>query len=230
MQCSVCGNDSFTRHPVLWQELINEWQLSEEEAGYIDRQQGEICDRCGSNLRSIALANALRAYLSTGLLLQDVVHTPQGQNLAILEINEAGNLTSVLKQFGKYIFGAYPQVDMHAIPYADATFDVVIHSDTLEHLQHPVHALEECKRVLKPGGALCFTVPVIVGRMSRNRHGLSPSYHGDPTTASADLAVQTEFGADAWTYVMRAGFQEVSIHSIAFPAATAFLARKQLTP
>jgi ubiquinone/menaquinone biosynthesis C-methylase UbiE len=102
---------------------------------------------------------------------------------------------------------------------------VVIHSDTLEHVRNPVHALSECRRVLKPDGALCFTVPVILGRLSRDREGLPKSYHGNPATAAEDFAVQTEFGADVWTYIIEAGFQEISIHSVGYPAGLAFLAR-----
>jgi len=224
MKCSVCGGTAFTSRAVLWEGLIAEWQLSRPEADYVDRQQGETCNSCGSNLRSIALGDAVRSFLGTRAPLREAVNSAAGQSLSILEINEAGTLTPVLRQFGGYVFGAYPEVDMHAIPYASGTFDIVIHSDTLEHVPNPVHALAECRRVLKPGGALCFTVPVIVGRMTRDRAGLPKSFHGDPSTATDDLVVQTEFGADAWTYVMEAGFNRVNIHAAGYPAATAFAA------
>ena len=226
MQCGICGGTTLTGRRVLWDKLIDEWQLSPAEVAYVDRQQGDLCDRCGANLRSIALANALRAFLGTTEFLRDAVASPAGKHLAILEINEAGMLTPVLRMLGRNTYGAYPEVDMHALPYADNTFDVVIHSDTLEHVQNPVHALTECRRVLKPCGALCFTVPVIVGRMSRSRAGLPNSYHGDAATNSDDYVVHTEFGADAWTYIFEAGFTEVSIYSVEYPAATAFLARR----
>lgn len=225
MQCGVCGGTKFTSHRVLWDKLINDWQLSLEEVVYIDRQQGEACNKCGANLRSIALANALRVFLGTKAFLHEAAASPLGANLAILELNEAGTLTPVLKNFGRYVYGAYPEVDMHAIPYADGTFDVVIHSDTLEHIRNPVHALSECRRVLKPEGALCFTIPIIVGRMSRNRDGLPKSFHGNTATMADDFAVHTEFGADAWTYLLAAGFTELSIHSVEYPSGIAFLAR-----
>lgn len=225
MQCGVCGGKSFTARPVLWQGLIDEWGLSPHEAAYIDRQQGESCDQCGANLRSIALANALRAFLGSDAVLAEAAVSPSGQNVSILEINEAGTLSPVLKFFGRHVFAAYPAVDIHALPYEDGSFDVVMHSDTLEHVKDPVHALSECRRVLKPDGALCFTVPVIVGRMSRSRAGLAKSYHGDPANTADDYAVQTEFGADAWTYAVQAGFTEISIHTFEYPAGIAFLAR-----
>jgi ubiquinone/menaquinone biosynthesis C-methylase UbiE len=102
----------------------------------------------------------------------------------------------------------------------------VVHSDTLEHVINPIHALMECRRVLKQTGGLCFTVPIIVGRMTRSRSGLPFSHHGNQATSADDYAVRTEFGADAWTYLMEAGFTTVSIHAVAYPAATAFLAFK----
>jgi len=225
MQCGVCGGSSFSRRHVLWDGLIDDWQISAAEADYIDRQQGEICDDCGSNLRSIALANALRAFLCTSKTLRDAVISPLAQQISILEINEAGSLTPYLKNFGHYVFGTYPEVDMNALPYETGDFDLVVHSDTLEHVANPIHALAECRRVLKTDGAVCFTVPVIVGRLTRDRKGLPKSYHGNSETTSSDLEVLTEFGADAWTLIMEAGFTDVSIHSVAYPAATAFLAR-----
>lgn len=49
--------------------------------------------------------------------------------------------------------GAYP------LPFADATFDLVMLTDVLEHLDDDARALSEAKRVLKPGAHLLITVP-----------------------------------------------------------------------
>jgi SAM-dependent methyltransferase len=225
MVCGICGGTEFAFRNVLWPELINEWQLSPAEAEYIARQQGETCSSCGANLRSIALANALRSVLGTTALLKDVPVAPLGRTVSILEINEAGMLSPLLRRFGHYTFGAYPEVDMHALPYPDGAFDVVVHSDTLEHIPNPVHALAECRRVLKPGGALCYTVPIIVGRMTRNRDGLPKSYHGRPGDKLEDYTVHTEFGADAWTYPIEAGFAQIALNTFGYPAAIAIAAR-----
>ena len=40
----------------------------------------------------------------------------------------------------------FPAVDMHALPFHGKAFDLIIHSDTLEHVERPVRALEECRR------------------------------------------------------------------------------------
>ncbi|MFZ4288298.1 methyltransferase domain-containing protein [Variovorax sp. HJSM1_2] len=225
MKCGVCGGSSFAGRAILWDGLINEWQLSESETAYVNRQQGESCNDCGSNLRSIALANGIRSYLGVKCTLNEAAQKAEFQKLSIFEINEAGNLTPSLQKFSNYKFGAYPEVDMHAMPFADASFDLVIHSDTLEHVDNPVHALSECRRILKPGGALCFTIPTIVGRMTRKRDGLPKSFHGNPATATDDFIVRTEFGADGWTYAMEAGFTDVALHAVAYPSAIAYVAR-----
>ncbi len=191
MQCSVCGGISFDRRPILWAALIDEWQISAPEVEYIDRQQGEYCTGCGANLRSIALANSIRWALGTNDLLSDFCTSKQAASVKILELNEAGTLHAVLAKFPGHVFGAYPQVDMHNLPYDDSSFDLVVHSDTLEHVRNPIHALKECRRVIGKTGTLCFTVPMIVGRLSRSRDGLPKSYHGDASMGSDDFVVHT---------------------------------------
>ena len=46
-----------------------------------------------------------------------------------------------------------------ALPYADASFDLLVVEQVLEHLIDPVIALREARRVLKEGGVLCIGVP-----------------------------------------------------------------------
>jgi SAM-dependent methyltransferase len=49
--------------------------------------------------------------------------------------------------------------DATRLPFADATFDTVVTSEVLEHIQDDVTAIKELHRVLKPGGSLGVTVP-----------------------------------------------------------------------
>ena len=50
-------------------------------------------------------------------------------------------------------------VNIYQMPYADNTFDAVILSEVLEHLDDDKQALKEAYRVLKPNGVLAVTVP-----------------------------------------------------------------------
>jgi 2-polyprenyl-3-methyl-5-hydroxy-6-metoxy-1,4-benzoquinol methylase len=45
------------------------------------------------------------------------------------------------------------------IPFEEATFDVVVSSEVIEHVVDPKKALSELFRVLKPGGTLVLTTP-----------------------------------------------------------------------
>jgi len=49
--------------------------------------------------------------------------------------------------------------DATRLPFADDSFDVVITSEVLEHIQNDVAAIAEMVRILRPGGAFAATVP-----------------------------------------------------------------------
>ncbi|WP_425090713.1 class I SAM-dependent methyltransferase [Tropicimonas sp. S265A] len=222
--CSICGGQTFESNRVLWPALIAEWGLAPNEVDYIDRQQGERCIACHGSLRHIALGNALRAALGTRQTVKDLVESQI--EATILDVNGAEVISDVLAGLPNYTRGDYPEVDLQNLPYTDDSFDVILHSDTLEHVPNPLYGLRQCMRVLRPGGWLCYTVPMVVERLTRSRAGMPPSYHGDPSMGRADYIVHTEYGADAWTHLARAGFTEIGMHVVSYPAAHALMGRK----
>ena len=54
---------------------------------------------------------------------------------------------------------------LHEMPIEDETFDAVLCTQVLEHLEWPRESVKEMYRVLKPGGKLYMTVP-----MAQNEH------------------------------------------------------------
>lgn len=223
--CAVCGHKSYAFSPVLWDGLVAEWGLSETERYWVDRQQGQRCENCGCNLRSIALGRAVAGVLGgSGTLEAALASAPAG--LRVLELNGAGQLTAWLSRLPGRRAADFPEVDMRALPFADGSFDLVVHSDSLEHVPDAARGLAECARVLAPGGACAFTVPALAGRMTRARAGLPPSYHGSAATRREDFRVWWEFGADLWAWALEAGFDRVEAWAFAFPAATAWVGRK----
>ncbi|MBD2391053.1 class I SAM-dependent methyltransferase [Aphanizomenon flos-aquae NRERC-008] len=159
-------------------------------------------------------------------LFKDFVKEERIQNLRILEINEAGNLTHFLQQIPNHTLSIYPESDMMNMKFPDMSFDLVLHSDVLEHIKYPIRGLSECYRILKPGGYCAFTIPMIVDRLTISREGMPPSYHGSSDNLSDDLIVHTEYGCDSWRQVIQAGFQQCRLFSIDYPSSLALVAVK----
>ena len=225
MLCLCCGSTRTQQQPVLWQELIEEWRLASHEVAYIDRQQGLQCVACGSNLRAMTLAAAIMRCFGYSGLFKDFVRGELAGPLEVLEINEAGALTAFLERMPKHVLARYPDCDMQSLRFEDRAFDLVVHSDTLEHVPSPIQGLSECWRVLRPGGLCAFTVPMIVDRLTLSRRGMPPSYHGSPSNP-VDCLVHTEYGADAWKHALQAGFQECRIFALECPTSQALVGVK----
>lgn len=56
-------------------------------------------------------------------------------------------------------YGKVTRGDACALPFPDASFDLVLATDIIEHVDDDVLALGEIRRVLKPGGRVLVTVP-----------------------------------------------------------------------
>src|SRR5262245_27803456 len=130
--CKVCGGTEFTHTDILWPELINQWQLSTPEVAYVNVQQGTRCTSCGSNVRSIALAAAILRFVNSSGTLGEWASSASAKTCQVLEINEAGTLTPLLQRLPGHRLIRYPECDMMALPFQDAEFDLVVHSDSLE--------------------------------------------------------------------------------------------------
>jgi SAM-dependent methyltransferase len=49
----------------------------------------------------------------------------------------------------------------HPLPFPDATYDVVLATEVIEHLPSVIHLCSEVSRILKPGGHFVFSTPNI---------------------------------------------------------------------
>lgn len=56
--------------------------------------------------------------------------------------------------------GAVRNEDATQLTFEDSSFDLVTSNQVFEHVGDDIRAYSECLRVLKPGGALIFTVPL----------------------------------------------------------------------
>lgn len=77
-----------------------------------------------------------------------------GHKVTGVDLSESS--LAVAKRFDTTHSVTYQTADAYALPFADASFDVVCAMDFLEHVEDPAKAIKEFSRVLKPGGVFFF--------------------------------------------------------------------------
>lgn len=105
----------------------------------------------------------------------------------------------------RVIEGALPDA-LDGLP--DASFDVVLMLNILEHLWEPEVTLRHVRRLLAPGGALLVNVPSWRGKIALEfaafRLGVSPAEEMDDHKAYYDPR-------DLWPLLVRSGFRPQAI-------------------
>ncbi len=91
-----------------------------------------------------------------------------------------------------------------ALPFREATFDLVFCVNALPHFPQPQRFIEEAGRVLAPGGTLA-----VIGRDPRLNTEQTWHYQYFPETWDADLARFPSWGTVA-DWMLQAGFRELA--------------------
>lgn len=236
-RCSVCGAE--TRF------AFNSWILPREMRRDLGdpelvrafcRRESRWCGACGSNERIRRIASVLLEHYADGAeTLAQLVDEPGFRELRIAEVNSIGPAHEVLARHPKLAYSEYPEEDLRALSYGEAAFDLVLTSDTLEHVDGFEAALAETRRVLAAGGRHVFTVPVPPGRPTTsvrargNEHLEPPQHHGRAsgpfrllTRRVPDMLAYTDFGMDLRGHLATAGF-ETEIHFGPEPGDVSFV-------
>ena len=235
--------------PVMWPELVREWELTSNWARWIDEREGSFCLACSCSLRSRQLAEAIlstcaRDYGIRASNLLELVESTRFRDLRVAEINTAGNLHQFLEKLPRLAYAEYgsenphvPSENLLALSYADNEFDMLITSETLEHVPDVDRALREVARVLKPGGVHVFTVPIITARKQTKQrarvvggeviHDYPPSYHGSICDKRGDMLVFYEFGIDFFDRCKSAGYSVTTYQATNNPALVAIATGKK---
>ncbi len=232
-RCDVCGGLALMllRPGVVPPRLVELWGLTEREAAALVRKESLDCSRCGAKLRARRLAAVLLEEFPAPErppTIRSWVDTPTARNLRVAEINRVDGLHRELSRlpgwtYSEYLEGVRPGEipdgvrceDLSRLTYADNSFDLVLTSETLEHLPDLDRALAEIRRVLRPGGRHLFTAPVRPN-LSRGfrRAAVHPDGSLEPLATpvchpggDVGYPVFHEFGADFADQVRSAGFE-----------------------
>ncbi len=189
------------------EELSSTWELSSNLTKLFNEREGLICIYCGANKRAQVLAQAIlnSKYGFSAPNLVTWVTEANTRKLRVCELNSCHELHKTLialKHLTYAEYGTKTEEDIEHLSYKDDQFDLLLHSETLEHVNNPDAAMDECRRVIKTDGLVIFTTPIIWGRTTRRRakieNGkiiklLPASHHGYSTD---DYLVFSEFGSD----------------------------------
>ena len=229
--CEVCGRKGPKRflQAAVSKELVAMWGLSADEARRLRQKESMICPWCGSKLRGRRLAAVfLRCVGSKADSIEAYRNSEDAGLKTVLILNRVDGLSERLAGLegvvqSEFIDGAAPgevvsgerHEDAQALTFPDHSFDIVISSETLEHIPNLDKALEEIARVLRPGGEHVFTIPLKPGttrtepRMRLDENGcivdcmqLRLNHPG----GSWGWPVVTEFGDDLPQYLAERGW------------------------
>ena len=232
-RCSVCGRVALMiyRRRVIPPELAHRWGLTEGLARAVARKESLECSRCGAKLRARRLAEVLLDLFPTaGPLPRSAAawaRTPEAGRLRVAEFNRIEGLHDALGRLSRfegsdYVEGAAPGAkvagvrheDLTRLTHPDESFDLVLTSETLEHVPDLHQALAEIRRVLAPDGVHLFTVPILPGipktfpRAALSEDGARLDFAPFIAHPGGDTGypVFTEFGADFPELVRDAGY------------------------
>jgi len=230
-RCTVCGRygPMLYYRGIIPPRLEQLWELTPRLAEALARKESCFCGWCGATLRARRLAQTLLAILPAAgaRSVAEWVRQPEARILRVAEINHIEGLHEALRGLpllaysdfrpdappGSAVEGVRSE-DLTRLTYPDAAFDVVLTSETLEHVPDLERALGEIGRVLAPGGWHLFTVPLLPHvRHTFSRTVTNPDGtldHRAPAIrhpgGDSGYLVFNEFGADLPEILARAGF------------------------
>lgn len=177
-----------------------------------------LCGNCASLPRERALMEAIKMFYPNyaDLDIHECSPAPRGASL-LLQQRCANYSTSHF--YPNIAFGDnHPEhghrcENLENMTFSDNHFDLFISQDVMEHILHPAKAFAEIARVLRPGGAHIFTVPIINKNLpsevwaSSDKNGRvvyhqPPEYHGNPIDDKGSL-VTMHWGYDIAEFIQR---------------------------
>jgi SAM-dependent methyltransferase len=170
-----------------------------------------FCSFCGSIPRERALMKVISNYFPNWRDLNIHESSPGGRGASIKLHNEckaysASQFYPDITPGHAHPSSGYRCEDLEKLTFSDNSFDLFISQDVMEHIFDPEAAFKEIARVLKPGGAHIFTVPLI--NKTRNSevwayrdasgeviYHHEPEWHGNPVDEKGAL-VTMHWGYD----------------------------------
>jgi SAM-dependent methyltransferase len=187
-------------------------------------EHGVRCLRCGASPIALSLAQVLLAE-RPGFRRERVYELSSRGPLFVFLRREVADLT-----FSEYFDDVPPGEtrngvqcqDVERLTYPGASFDLVTSTEVFEHVPHDRAGFAEVRRVLRPGGAYIFTVPLYEADTTVERadlrdgkcvHLLPPEYHDDRIRGRGTVLAYRNYGRDITDRLRAAGFTSARIET-----------------
>ncbi|MBS1567721.1 MAG: class I SAM-dependent methyltransferase, partial [Bacteroidetes bacterium] len=176
--CNFC-HSSYTSFAPWYPEPENR-AANERNAVVAGYGENIICPSCLSTARE----RLVKAMLETSFTIdgQDILHlSPEKPLYDFISPRARVTTADYTPGFYKNISTDIRFADATGLPFADASFDLVIANHIMEHIPDDRKAMREILRVLKPGGAAIMQVPFSIAiRATLEEPGIN-----DPARQSA---------------------------------------------
>lgn len=219
--CRVCSNET--------QFLVDrQCGASQNDGVWMPNwRERMVCGSCGLNNRQRMMAFAAKNVLMRNRVGRPKVYlmeqvTPIYQWITSAVRHACCTGSEYLGEDvvpGKIVKGIRHE-DVERLSFDDASFDLIISNDVLEHVASPAKALAEAHRVLRSKGEVLMTVPfhlhqqdseIRARRIDGQLEYILPEiYHGNPVSEKGSL-VFTDFGWDFLDQIAEAGFSKPAL-------------------
>ena len=220
--CNLCGHCGTATYV----DVADGWATA---VGIDLLRENVFCGNCNSSARyralGIVVAQACR-----------ILEEHAQQKLVVLDTDPTSKLQPLFAGNSSYRRSGYSPdvpggsemesgilcVDLQQMPFADASLDLLISSDVLEHVQNDALSFQEAHRVLRPGGRYIFTVPFAAERWATQVRALSApdggvvhrhsvQWHGD---RQGPILAKRIYGRDLIQQVESYGFRMSHRHVV----------------
>lgn len=177
-----------------------------------------LCSSCGSIPRERALMQVIKFYYPNYKELTIHETSPCNRGASTKLTRECTNYSqshyfSMLTPGTVHSQYGIRNENIENMTFPEASFDIFISQDVMEHIFNPSCAFKEITRVLKSGGAHIFTVPLVnKGKKSQRWASITesgaieyhhtPEYHGNPIDNKGSL-VTMHWGYDIADFIYK---------------------------
>ncbi len=216
IRCNICGHRGTLLHEMTDMQILRQHHIG-------PLRETLRCRGCYSKMRDRTVAAGFLDVMAErfGVAAETIAELAERMpaDVRVLDTDANGRIGRLLAQCSGYVLSLYQperengadlgdgavNVDLEQMPFPDASFDVVITTEVMEHVRFIDTAHREIARCLSTGGTYLFTVPYdaslaetwkLIDPDTDEELVHPPHIHGDPGMRDEGIKSYRVFGRD----------------------------------